>query len=210
MRFVSRTLLCLGLWVLPASAQVLYENGPIYGETDAWVINNGNFVSDTFTVAGGNSTVSGLSFGVWLYPGDTLTSVAVSITSGINSGTIYFDGTVSVSASGCAPNEFGFNVCAETASFDGPNLSNGTYWLNLQNASVPNGDLVGWDENDGVGCHSPGCPSQGWDSNAGPIPSEAFSVLGSASSTTPEASSIVLVGSGIVIGVAGMLRRKLP
>ena len=210
MRFVSRTLLCLGLWVLPASAQVLYENGPIYGETDAWVINNGNFVSDTFTVAGGNSTVSGLSFGVWLYPGDTLTSVAVSITSEINSGTIYFDGTVALSASGCAANEFGFNVCTETASFDGPNLSNGTYWLNLQNASVPNGDLVGWDENDGVGCHSPGCPSQGWDSNAGPIPSEAFSVLGSASSTTPEASSIVLVGSGIVIGVAGMLRRKLP
>jgi hypothetical protein len=134
----------------------------------------------------------------------------VSITSGINSGTIYFDGTVGLSASGCAPNEFGFNVCTETASFAGPTLPNGTYWLNLQNANLPDGDLVGWDENAGIGCHSPGCPSEGWDSNEGPIPSEAFSVLGSASNTTPEPSSIMLFGSSIVVGVAGMLRRKLP
>jgi hypothetical protein len=61
MRFAARTVLCLALWVLPASAQVVYENGPINGETDAWVINNGYFVSDTFTVSSLNSTVTGLS-----------------------------------------------------------------------------------------------------------------------------------------------------
>jgi hypothetical protein len=60
------------------------------------------------------------------YPGDTLTSVEVSITSGINSDTAYFDGTIALSASRCSPNEFGFNVCTETGSFNGPTLSNGT------------------------------------------------------------------------------------
>jgi len=31
----------------------------------------------------------------------------------------------------------------------------GTYWINLQNATVGNGDAVYWDENDGMGCTSP-------------------------------------------------------
>ncbi len=208
MRIASLTILCLTL-ALPAMSGTIYENGPINGEVDAWVINNGDIVSDTLTVFGGNSIVTGLSFAAWLFPGDTLTSVEVSITSQINAGTIYFDETVAFSASDCAPNQEGFNVCTETGSFNGPTLPKGTYWLNLQNASVTNDDLIGWDQNSGVGCHSPGCPSQGWDSNAGPIPSESFSVLGSASSTTPEPSSIVLFGSGLVVGMAGMLRRKL-
>jgi hypothetical protein len=208
MRIAALTILCLTL-ALPAMSGTIYENGPINGEVDAWVINNGDIVSDTFTVSGGNSIVAGLSFGAWLYPGDTLTSVEVSITSGINGGNIYFDETVAFSASRCATNQYGFNVCTETGSFNGPTLPNGTYWLNLQNASVTNDDLIGWDQNAGVRCHSPGCPSQGWDSNEGPIPSESFSVFGSASSTTPEPNSIVLFGSGIVVGMAGMLRRKL-
>jgi len=209
MRVAGLAILFLTL-ALPARSGTIYENGPINGEVDAWVINNGNFVSDTFTVSGGSSTVTGLSFGAWLYPGDTLTSAEVSITSGIDGGTVYFDETVAFSASGCAPNQYGFNVCTETGSVNGLTLPNGTYWLNLQNASVPDGDLVGWDENAGIGCHSPGCPSQGWDSNEGPIPSESFSILGSASSTIPEPGSIVLFGSGILVGMAGILRRKLP
>jgi hypothetical protein len=208
MRIASLTILCLTL-PLPAMSGTIYQNGPINGEVDAWIINNGEFVSDTFTVSGGNSNVTGLSFGAWLFPGDTLTSVEVSITSQINGGTIYFDEPVAFSASRCAPNSRGFNVCSETGSFNGPTLPNGTYWLNLQNASIPNGDWVAWDQNAGVGCHSPGCPSQGWDSDEGPIPSESFSVLGSASGTTPEPSSIVLFGPGIVVGMAGVLRRKL-
>ena len=187
---------------------MLYENGPINGEINAWVINNGYSVSDTFTVSGGNSNVTGLSFGAWLYPGDTIKSVEVSITSGINGGTTYFDHLVVFSVSGCLSNQYGYEVCTETGNFPGPTLPKGTYWLNLQNATVPSGDPVGWDENGGIGCHSPGRPSQAWDSNEGPIPSESFSVLGSPNGTTPEPSSIALFGSGI-IALAGMLRRKL-
>ena len=105
-----------------ASAQVLYENGPINGEIYAWAINNGYSVSDTFTVSGGNSNVTGLSFGAWLYPGDTIKSVEVSITSGINGGTTYFDHLVVFSVSGCLSNQYGYEVCAETGNFPGPTL----------------------------------------------------------------------------------------
>jgi hypothetical protein len=85
--------------------------------------------------------------------------------------------------------------------------SAGTYWLNLQNASS-RGDPVYWDENSG--------PSSASENTVGTIPSESFTVLGTQSTTTsttttgttPEPSSIMLFGSGI-LGLAGMLRRKL-
>jgi uncharacterized repeat protein (TIGR03803 family) len=38
---------------------------------------------------------------------------------------------------------------------------------------------VYWDENSGVGCQSPGCPSQAQENTLGTIPSEAFSLEGS-------------------------------
>jgi len=89
-------------------------------------------------------------------------------------------------------------------------LTNGvTYWLNLQNAAVPSGDPVYWDENSGKGCGGSGCPSQASESSVGTIASEDFTITGSGGSgTTPEPSSIMLFGSGI-LGLAGLLRRKL-
>ena len=152
----------------------LYDNGPINGNVDAWTINFGFVVSDTITVVGG-STVSGMSFGAWLFPGDTLESVQVSITSAPNGGTSYYDQYVNFTQGECISNEFGYNVCTETGTFNGPTLNAGTYWLNLQNASVPSGDPVYWDENSG--------PSEAEESSVGTIPSEAFTVLGSTTST---------------------------
>jgi PEP-CTERM motif len=195
---------------LPASAQILYENGPINGETDAWTINEGFVVSDTFTISTGNSTINGLSFGAWLFAGDTLESVEVSLTSEPFGGTTYFDQQVNLTASNCFVNNFGFNVCTETGSFDGPTLGNGTYWLNLLNGVVDNGDPVYWDENSGIGCHSEGCPSQACEPGCiGSIPSEAFSILGTSSGTgsVPEPTSLALFVGGFA-AVAGGVRRK--
>ena len=45
LRIASLTVLCLALGVIPASAQVLYDNGPLNGSTDAWTINFGYVVS---------------------------------------------------------------------------------------------------------------------------------------------------------------------
>ena len=130
-----------------------------------------------------------MSFGAWLFSGDTITSVEVSITSGENSGTSYFDQTVNFTQSSCVTNEFGYNVCTETASFTGPTLNAGTYWVNLQNASVPSGDPAYWDENSGVGCQGQGCPSQASQNDVGSIPSESFTILGNPTTTTTTTTS---------------------
>ncbi len=126
----------------PLQPNDIYDNGPINGNTDAWTINFGFVVSDTFTVPSGGATITGGSFGMWLFSGDTLNTAELSITSGENGGTSYFDQTVNFTQGTCTSNQYGYNVCTETTSFTGPTLNAGTYWVNLQNASVPSGDPV--------------------------------------------------------------------
>ncbi len=164
----------------PLQPNDIYDNGPINGNTDAWTINFGFVVSDTFTVPSGGATITGGSFGMWLFSGDTLNTAELSITSGENGGTSYFDQTVNFTQGTCTSNQYGFNVCTETTSFTGPTLNAGTYWVNLQNASVPSGDPVYWDENSG--------PSSASQNEVGTIPSESFTILGSGTTTTTSTS----------------------
>lgn len=187
----------------------LYNNGPINGDIDAWTINSGFVVSDTFTLAAHDNQVNELMFGSWLIPGDSLISAEVSITSNEFGGTSFFDQTVDFTQSDCFSNHKGLMTCLETGSFPSVELTGGTYWLNLQNALLNNnGDPVYWDENSGEGCTSPGCPSQASENQVGAIPSESFTILGSAGSgTTPEPGSILLFGSGVV-GTAAWIRRS--
>src|SRR5579863_8024019 len=181
-------LVCLMSAAVPAIAQTVYSNGSINGTTDAWTINFGFEVSNSFccredTLAG-TATITGLSFGAWLFPGDTLQTVEVSITSDEFGGTTFTDQVVSFTQSGCSGNQYGFNVCTETGSLTPVNLAFGggnNYWLNLDNAVVNDGDPVYWDENSG--------PSLASQNSVGTIPSESFTLLGSTSgggSTVPE------------------------
>jgi hypothetical protein len=208
--------LCLALAVVPASAQVLYDNGPINGVTNSWIINFGFITSDTFTLLN-NSTITGFNFGSWEYPGDVLTSVDWSITSQPSGGTLYASGTArgsNLTDHFISENQYRFDVDEITVTSLNVNLTSGTtYWLNLQNAMVPNGDPVYWDENQGVGCGGDdgkggGCPSQAYFSDVGTIVSEAFTINGSGTSPVPEAGSFCLLASG-VLGLAGLLPRKL-
>ncbi len=205
LRIASLTIVLLALVAIPALAQNdIYNNGPTNGTTDGWTINFGFAVSNTFDLAG-PSNVNGVVFAAWLFPGDTLLNAEVLITSEEFGGTTYFDQVVSFTQSGCVGNQYGYNVCTETGTFGDVNLGAGTYWLTLQNANVNTGDPVYWDENSG--------PSQASENAIGTIPSESFTVLGNSGTTTtqtgtPEPSSILLLGSGL-LGVAGMLRRKL-
>ena len=169
----------------PRDSSDIYDNGPINGNTDAWTINFGFIVGDTFYLANNGTEVTGMSFGAWLSPGDTLTSAELSITSSPFSGTSYFDQTVSFTQGSCTVNEYGYNVCTETASFSGPTLNSGMYWVNLQNASIPSGDPAYWDENSGVGCTGTGCPSQADENEVGTIPSESFTILGNGTTQAP-------------------------
>ncbi len=167
-----------------APDSVIYENGPISGNVDAWEINFGFVTSDTFTIPGGSPPINTFTFGAWLFPGDVLQSVDVSISSDEFGGTTFFSGTVNLTPSGCISNGFGTNICTETGTFPGIALNAGMYWINVQNAVVNNGDPVYWDENSGVGCHSQGCPSAASESSVGTIPSESFTLSSTGDSTT--------------------------
>jgi PEP-CTERM motif len=216
-RIATFTIFLLSLAAVPATAQlVLYDDGPINGTTDAWTINFGYVISDTFELLN-NSTVTGFNFGAWEFPGDTLSSLDWSITAEENGGKLLGSGT----ATGnnlidhfISVNQYGYDIDTITVSGLNVGLSGGTYWLNLQNAVVPSGDPVYWDENSGAGCGGDdgkggGCPSRPSGNFIGSIPPESFQVSGNVNSgSTPEPSSFMLFGSGI-LGLAGILRRKL-
>jgi hypothetical protein len=198
-----------------AAAQTIYENGPKDDDTPGWRYDGSHlFVSDSFAVSGGTSTISGTSLWVLIFPTDHNPTAEVTITSQPNSGTVYFDQTLQFSESNCYAAGWGYNWCVETASWaNGPALSNGTYWVTLKNASLPSGAPVFWNQNAGMGCHSPGCPSQA-EGVLGTIPSEAFTIMGSGetdrgtAATNPKTSSIFMFGGGFA-GLAGMLRRLI-
>jgi hypothetical protein len=213
-KVLAASLLLLCIAAVPAIAQTLYDNGPINGTTDGWTINFGFAVSNSFFVLPSNATITGMSFGAWLFPGDVLESAEILIGTSEFDGSL-FDGVTNFTQSNCVGNQYGFNVCTESSTFNGPSLVAGVYWLTLENAIVNTGDPVYWDENSGEGCTSNLCPSQASENSVGTIPSEAFTLLGSFDTTTtstsgtvPEPSSVMLFGSG-VLGLAGLLRRKL-
>ena len=199
LRIASLTLLCLALAVVPASANTIYSNGPANGTVDAWTINFGYVVSDSFVMPSGYTFV-GFDFFVWAYPGDTALTVDWSITSAEFGGTTYGSGTASLSSQFLSSNQYGYDIDRLSASGLYLALGAGTYWLNLQNATTALGDPLFWDENSG--------PSSASESAVGTIASEAFDINGTRNVESPEPGSILLFGSGI-LGLAGLLRRKL-
>ena len=133
MRIASLVILCLALVAIPAcGARWSYDNGPINGTTDAWTINFGYIVSDTF-VAGGS--VTGFQFGVWEFPGDAVSSVDWSITTEENGGTVIGSGTASgknVTDQFISTNQYGYDIDLITVT--GLNVATGRRHLLAQPA----------------------------------------------------------------------------
>jgi hypothetical protein len=184
----------------PASAAVLYDNGPIDGTTDAY--NIATYVTaDSFDLST-PSTVTGVNFGAWTDPSEMITSIDWSITSLAEAGTIYGSGTASVTSSfqftTILPGPVTYDISWDSFTIPSLNLVSGTYWLNLTNAVTTNNGSAYWDQNGG--------PSSA-EQDGGSLPSESFQIIGTANSSppptsVPEPGSLALLLPGLV-GLAG-------
>ena len=188
-----------------------YDNGPFNGNTDAWPIDYGFAVSDSFTVPDG-SAIQDFHMVYWAALGNELTSVDMAFGSTSFGGTYNTYGVSNTTLLG-TNNYYGFAIYQADFTFPGVPWS-GAGYVSLQNACTAGGCSAGeaqifWDENDGS--------STAYENTLGSIGSEAFTLTGSTGTTTttttttgttPEPSSIMLFGSGI-LGLAGVLRRKL-
>jgi len=201
------TIACLVLAVAPAMADT-YTNGPINGTADGWTINFGYSVSDSFTLASNDTAVTAFHFNYWdANPSDLLTTADLAI------GTTSFGGTinpgVAFTSTFISTNQFGYGLYQADATGLSIPWVGGAGYATLSNACSTSGCSVSnpiyWDENSGG--------STAYQDTLGSIPSESFTISGTAGGTvpppgTPEPSSIMLFGSGI-LGLAGVLRRKL-
>jgi PEP-CTERM motif len=213
--FPLLTILCLMLAVAPAMAQVdLYDNGPYNGTTDAWAINYGSSVSNSFLNVLFQLDITSIQFVYWdASTTDVLTTVDMGV-GGAPFSFANFSGTLTgVTNTDLGSNQWGYELFQ--ANFPVSNAYWGYFtlgWVTLQNACTTSGCSVSnpiyWDENSGVGCEGENCPSFAYASTIGSIPSETFTLTGYyTGGGTPEPSSIIVFGSGI-LGVAGMLRRR--
>lgn len=198
--------IALGLASGTANAAVLYSNGPANNQVDAWTINFGMAVADSF-VLGAPSKLTGADFSVWLYPFNDATSVDWTILDGMpGTGTALSHGTAALTTS--SPFMNGYNYWIRTASFALPNitLAAGTYWLELENLVVSGGASGFWDINGG--------PSSAWENTIGDVTicpdgspgpgnrcSTTFEILGDASVPEP-ASALIVFGALALLGSA--------
>jgi hypothetical protein len=150
---------------------ILYDNGPYNGTTDAWAINFGFAVSDSFTVPS-NATIEGLSFVYWdASTSDLLTSVDMAVGSTSFGGT--FQTLSGVTNTLLGINQYGYALYKADYTFTDISW-NGDGYITLQNACSTSGCSVSnpiyWDENSG--------PSRAYENTLGSIPSETFSLTG--------------------------------
>src|SRR5271166_1334010 len=175
----------------------VYEDGLFMASLDAWSIFTPYAVSDTFFTSHAHK-ITGFCFGAWVEPLTAVpNTVDWSITDSANapcpSELCLGNGTATLScdlycASGDklfppSPRTCGLslaNVYACTASIPDVGVPAGvTLWPNLTNATTtPGGGFVFWDQNIGLGCNSPQCPSLASQNTTGTIPSEMFVLYG--------------------------------
>jgi hypothetical protein len=212
---LSLTILCLALTAY-AGTTTYYNDGGIDGTILELSVSGPNFgvqdISNGF-VSAASGAPNTLEWGEWSV--GTPTSFSYELGSAAF-GTDLGSGTVTQNAGNSTllfTNGYGYGVYDVKVGITSLVMTAGnTYWLSISNATdAANDDTQGWDIPNGgrggpatcnyrqVGINHGVCSDTG---------GESFTLTGSTPGTTPEPSSILLFGSGI-LGLAGVLRRKL-
>ncbi|MEP7362396.1 MAG: PEP-CTERM sorting domain-containing protein [Acidobacteriota bacterium] len=206
-------ILCLALGV-PASAAILYDNGPTNGSANALFIDGpgaGPFsqtISNGF-VATGTGIATSLDFGVWVTSGLTPTTVSWALGTSAFGSEISSGSTPQVGFAFFGANGFGYDVYTATVGGLSGLLSSGsTYYLTLGGANdSANSQFVAWDVNLGpTTCSFAVSGSPVGDCGAGG--GNSFTIFSDSNSAVPEPASIVLFGSGMLC-LAALRRRRL-
>jgi hypothetical protein len=195
-----------------ARAGVLFDNFPVKGTIDAWTINNGFAVSNSFTLTAA-ATVNGAAVGIWEQRTDPMTAVNWWI--GVKPFSPDHSGNSQVASRTLLFNNTDFGLDIDVVTFYIPDLTlgAGTYYLGLGNAL--SNSLVYWDENDGAGVDA-------WENSLGRLSNggacqtpgtgtcaESFQILGIVNtSAVPEPATGVLFGSAVLIAAAVRRFRK--
>jgi hypothetical protein len=181
--FITILGVCLGALVSGTThAALVYDNGPINGTINAWRVDSGFSVSDSFTVSSQTSLTSA-QIGLWVTPGAIPISVqwsfgTTAFASDISSGT-------SVLVNAPAGQSLFYDLYRSDLLISGL-LSAGSYWFTLQNAAGSTGDGIYWDENDGPSSAQFDTPIGG-----GELPgSESFQLYGE-TAPVPEPSTCI-------------------
>jgi hypothetical protein len=224
-------ILCLTLSA-PAFAQIIFTTGPINGTVTGFFVTGPNQpnsppppqtpsiqdISDKFvTTSSGGATA--VEWGEWSVGAPTsfawslATDSSGAFTQNLGNATVAQNSLNSVFL---VTNSFGYGVYDVTAHFADIGMPAGTYWLTISNATDAAADgSQAWDVNGAAvicnyrqsGTNLLACGSGTTHTTPQSGEGEAFTISGS-QATTPEPSSILLLGSGI-LGLFGILRRKL-
>src|ERR1017187_1301066 len=212
------TILCL---TLTASAGTFFNDGGIDGNDNGFYIPGPSFpnpagsfqdISNGF-VSAASGTPTQLQFGEWILNGSTPTSISYEL--GTTAfGTDRGSGTVAQNSTNSVPlftNGFGYGIYDVTIPVTSLAMTAGNeYWVSLSNAANTGGTQSGaWDLAGPSGgpatCNFRQSGTNYGDCGTG---GESFTLSAPCCGPTPEPSSILLFGSGI-LGLAGVLRRKM-
>jgi hypothetical protein len=220
MRTASFSLFAILCLAVTGFAQTIFSEGPIDGNDNAFFVTGPNFpnlvgsfqdISNGFVAASSSNYFTDLEFGEWSVGAPT--SFSWSVGSGafgndIGSGTVAQNAFNSVFL---FTNAFGWGVYNVTVQVTSLSMTAGnTYWLSISNATGAIDGTQAWDvPNGGLGGPAT-CNVRQSGINLGDcgLGGESFTLSAHVFPSTPESSSILLFGSGI-LGLAGILRRKL-
>lgn len=191
-----------------AQADVLYTNGPINGDLNAFELYFA--ISDSFTLKS-DSYLTGVDFGAYTDGGARITSIGWGITSDPTDYSL--NGTADVAETDVFTNRFGWDVGTASFALPGVALEAGTYYLVLKGPATTDGGFAYWDENDGPSSASVEVYGDLADFDVpNSTGSESFRILGTSAVDSaviePAPWAFMIVGFG-AIGFTGRRGRKL-